>query len=406
MNIDSLNLLIKLIISLIMGAVIGIERERRIRGTIFAGFRTFMLVCSLGLLSAFLYTNFNKLFPVITLSILGLLCCLNFYKKIIIKGEAGITTEIALLLTYLLGFIFYFENTPYIFSLALTFILAWILFLKEKLHEFAHKIKVKEVRDFLIFGLVFFVIYPILPPKPLDPFGILNLKFIWFALVLIFGLSFLVYVVVRLLKKEGIVVDAILGGFINAIYMSNFFSSKIKEGKIVKYAFLLTLSSLLLRIFILSSFINTAAFRSLIFLPIISIIGYTLGIISLKKFKEWKWKLRLVSPLDLKFSTIYILVFIVLYYLAHLIYIKFGKSYVYLLLPIGLVDMNTLAVTLSSLLAPNELSKFLVLVLILNIFGNLFVVYRNSKKLGRTCLFVSLFLTFLLLLSSLIINVW
>ncbi|MEM0333346.1 MAG: MgtC/SapB family protein [Candidatus Aenigmatarchaeota archaeon] len=235
-----MNLLIKFVISLAMGAVIGIERERRAKGTVFAGFRTFMLICSLGLITAFLHANFSQFFSFLIVLIIGSLCSLNFYRKIAKNKEAGITTEVALLLTFFIGFIFYFEEEPYIFSLGLTFILTWILFLKEKMHEFAHKIKVEEVRDFLIFGLIFFVIYPILPNQPIDPLGTLNLKFVWFGLVLILGLSFFVYIIIKLLKYKGLILDAILGGLINSIYMSNFFSSKLSEGKIAKYAILIS----------------------------------------------------------------------------------------------------------------------------------------------------------------------
>jgi uncharacterized membrane protein YhiD involved in acid resistance len=46
-------LLIKILISLALGALIGIEREKRMKES-FAGFRTFMLVCLFGLISSYL----------------------------------------------------------------------------------------------------------------------------------------------------------------------------------------------------------------------------------------------------------------------------------------------------------------------------------------------------------------
>jgi len=83
-------------------------------------------------------------------------------------------------------------------------LLTLILVLKESLHEFAHKVSSREIEDFIIFGLVAFVIYPILPDYPIDPFGILKLKFVWKALVAIFGLSFLTYSIFKILKARGI----------------------------------------------------------------------------------------------------------------------------------------------------------------------------------------------------------
>ncbi|MEM4461058.1 MAG: DUF4010 domain-containing protein [Candidatus Aenigmatarchaeota archaeon] len=406
MDVQFSGLVTKFVISLIMGAIIGIERERRAKGIVFAGFRTFMLVCSLGLISAFLYDKFNPIFSFYSFLILGFLCSINFYRKIIKEGEAGITSEIALLLTYFIGFIFYFESKPYLFSLSLTFILTLILFLKEKLHEFAHKLKVEEIRDFLIFGLISFVIYPILPTNPIDPLQILDLKFVWFALILILGLSFFAYIMIKLLKKEGIIVNAFLGGLINSIYVSNFFSSKLKNGKIVKYSILISLSSLLNRLFILSILINISNIKNLLFLPLISFVGYLIGFKNLRNEKLGKEKLDLKSPLDLKFAFSYMLLFVSIFYIANLIYIKFSKEYIYFLLPIGIVDTSSLTVTLSSILLPIEFSKFLTLLIILNIFGNFMVVYKNNKNLAKECLDVFLFLIFMLIVFNLIFVMW
>ncbi|MEM5875515.1 MAG: MgtC/SapB family protein [Candidatus Aenigmatarchaeota archaeon] len=406
MNVISLNLLIKFVISLAMGAVIGIERERRAKGTVFAGFRTFMLICSLGLITAFLHANFSQFFSFLIVLIIGSLCSLNFYRKIAKNKEAGITTEVALLLTFFIGFIFYFEEEPYIFSLGLTFILTWILFLKEKMHEFAHKIKVEEVRDFLIFGLIFFVIYPILPNQPIDPLGTLNLKFVWFGLVLILGLSFFVYIIIKLLKYKGLILDAILGGLINSIYMSNFFSSKLSEGKVAKYAILLSLSSLLNRVFILSTIINFNNFSKLLFLPIVSFMGYIVGVKKLRELRIKREDISLKSPLDLKFAFIYILIFISIFYVANLMYIKLGKDYIYLLLPIGILDTSSLTVTVSSLLSKSEVSRFLTFLIILNILGNFIVIYKNNKKIAKEVVNILVFLSLSILLFYLLFNFW
>jgi uncharacterized membrane protein (DUF4010 family) len=221
-------LLLKILISLALGALIGIERERRMRES-FAGFRTFMLVCLFGLISSYLSSILLNMLLILSFLFVGILAALNFYRKVIYKKGKGITTEIAFFLTFLIGVILYYESYPYIISLALAFLLTLILVLKESLHEFAHKVTTKEIEDFIIFGLVAFVIYPILPDYPIGPFGILKLKFIWKAIVAIFGLSFFVYSIFRVLKTKGILWSSILGGLINSIYMSNFFSSNLKK---------------------------------------------------------------------------------------------------------------------------------------------------------------------------------
>jgi uncharacterized membrane protein YhiD involved in acid resistance len=94
-------LLIKILISLALGALIGIEREKRMKES-FAGFRTFMLVCLFGLISSYLSNILNSLILIISFLAVSLLCTLNFYRRVIYRIGEGITTEIAFLLTFLI----------------------------------------------------------------------------------------------------------------------------------------------------------------------------------------------------------------------------------------------------------------------------------------------------------------
>lgn len=102
-------LLIRIILSLLIGAVFGIERSRK-RHT--AGLRTFMLVSMFagiaGLLDVFIATNFNEMFPAISIAmVLGVAIIssntLLYSSKSQIKG---LTTAVALWLTSILGICF------------------------------------------------------------------------------------------------------------------------------------------------------------------------------------------------------------------------------------------------------------------------------------------------------------
>ncbi|MEM5815177.1 MAG: DUF4010 domain-containing protein [Candidatus Aenigmatarchaeota archaeon] len=397
----SAKLLIKLIIAMIMGAIIGIERERRVKGAAFAGFRTFMLISSFGFISAFLNSQFSPYFAIISFLLTGILASLNFYRKIVEKKEKGATTEVAFLITYFIGFILYFENPPYVFSLGLTFILTLVLVLRERLHEFAHMLTVEEIRDFLIFGLVAFVIYPILPNSPIDPFGVLNLRFIWFSLALIFGLSFIVYFVFKILKKGGILFNAFLGGLINSIYVANLYSSSLKKINSINYAILVAASSMIMRVFILATLINVYNSIKLIFLFFISLLGYLIGFLFFRKTKNRKIKIELKSPLSLKFSLIYILAFTSIYFFVNLTEKFLGRTYLYFLLPIGFLDTSSLTVSFSSILFPEDLKKLLAILITFNLTGSFFVILKNSREVARNTFIPFLFLSFSLLLFSL-----
>ncbi|MGC9059080.1 MAG: MgtC/SapB family protein [Candidatus Aenigmatarchaeota archaeon] len=373
-------LLIKIIIALALGALVGIEREKRLGGKVFAGFRTFMLVCLFGLLSSYLSSYFPFVLPFSLLGILAL-ASLNFYRKVNYKRQRGITTELAFFITFFIGTILYFENYPYILSIALTLLLTLILVLKESLHEFAHKITVKEIEDFIIFGLVAFVIYPILPSTPLDPFKILDLRFIWKALIFIFGLSFLVYSIFRILKQRGLLISGILGGLINSIYMSNFFSSNFSKYEYSKSGIIASVSSMLLRCFILVSTIYPSFYKEVIFLPLTTFSGYLISYILKKENKE-KIKIILTSPISFKFTFLYVIFFSALFFIANFLFKTFGSNILFLMTGIiGLIDVSTMSVTLPLLVKDEALKVSLLILTSLNIVGNSLFVLKNSKKL-------------------------
>jgi uncharacterized membrane protein (DUF4010 family) len=372
-------LLIKIVVALALGALVGIEREKRLGGKVFAGFRTFMLTCLFGLLSAYLSSLFPLLIPLSFLGILAL-ASLNFYRKLKYKEQRGITTELAFFITFFIGVILYFESYPYVLSIALTLLLTLILVLKEGLHEFAHKVTVKEIEDFIIFGLVAFVIYPILPSTPLDHFKILDLRFIWKALVIIFGLSFLVYSIFRILKQKGILVSGILGGLINSIYISNFFSSNFPKYESSKSGIIAGISSMLLRCFILV-YVISSHWKEIIFLPLTAFSGYLISYF-LKREKKEKVKIALSSPISFRFTFLYIIFFSVLFFIANLLFRIFGSNVLFIITGIvGLIDVSAMSVTLPLLAKGENLKFYLLLLTSANIVGNSLFVLKNSKEL-------------------------
>jgi uncharacterized membrane protein (DUF4010 family) len=396
-------LLLKIAISLALGAIIGIERERRMKET-FAGFRTFMLACLLGVISSYLSQILSISIVAIVLFFVGVLASINFYRKVIYRRGKGITTEISFILTFLIGVILYHESSPFILSTALAFSLTLILVLKESLHEFAHKVTTIEIEDFVTFGLVAFVIYPILPEFPIDPFGILNLKFIWKAIVAIFGLSFFVYSIFRILKTKGIFLSSVLGGLINSIYMSDFFSSQIK--KPISYPFIASVSSMLLRIYILSIIINPGLVFFNIFLLLTAISGYVISYVLSRKTNKKNEKINIVikSPLSFKFVAIYIPIFALLFFIANLTSKNFGLFGAKIMaMIVGLIDTSSLATVFSTF--SGDVARLLLLFLTSsNIIGNSLFILKNNKEVFKKTfnyllLLILLNIFFFLLLS-------
>ena len=120
------NTLTNFIISISLGALIGIERQRGKKDNSFAGIRTFILISFFGSLTSFLYKELNNIyiFPIIYFSIVSLI--VSSYIISALKGYVGITSEISALIIYFLGFLVMFDeyrNYAVIFTVLITILL-------------------------------------------------------------------------------------------------------------------------------------------------------------------------------------------------------------------------------------------------------------------------------------------
>ncbi|WP_372657190.1 MgtC/SapB family protein, partial [Hydrogenophaga sp.] len=128
------------------GLLIGIERERRKGsgpGRAFAGLRTFALTCVVGAVAAL--TGLPGLMVTGAVLVAALAGVAYWRDR---SDDPGATTEIALLLTYLIG-VLCIWSLPLAAALAVT--LTALLAAREPLHRFAsHWLLPGEVRDGII----------------------------------------------------------------------------------------------------------------------------------------------------------------------------------------------------------------------------------------------------------------
>jgi uncharacterized membrane protein (DUF4010 family) len=222
----------KLLIALAIGLMVGFEREiaqEKMTNVKFAGLRTFGLSGLIGGVAAYLASNSigapagtalslnpNGYFimGVALLAIMALLG-LAYYRSTGIQQHLGFTTEISVILTFLMGGLAFFDpGVAIILAVVTTIILAF----KQQLHEFTHKIPKEEFYDSLLFALIAAVILPILPnhdyglPYP-GMESLFNPQQIWLFVVFISGISYVGYFLVKWLgPSAGLALTGIVGG--------------------------------------------------------------------------------------------------------------------------------------------------------------------------------------------------
>lgn len=197
----------KIAVSLGIGLLVGLEREWAHKDL---GVRTFGISALLGMLSSLASVSFAL---VCLVGVLIVIAYVNWRTMIAERGLEA-TTSIALLVTYILGVLVGRGHlfTPVASAVVLTALLAW----KAELRRFAGGLKIEEIRSAVLLALLAFVIYPILPNRFVDPWRLVNPHEAWVIVVVIAGIGFVNYVLLKVYGTRGLYVSGFLAGLVNS----------------------------------------------------------------------------------------------------------------------------------------------------------------------------------------------
>ena len=197
------------LVAIAIGLLLGLERERSHNRTLPAGSRSFALLSLMGAAAA----AFGPWLVIAGLVGIGALMVLAYFRTS--EDDPGTTTEIAALVAYLLGALAYAQPA---LAVALAVVVVALLLSKNRIHRFARDIVTEvELEDAVKFFVVAFVVLPLLPDRPLGPYGVLNPAKVWLLVVLLTGIGWLGYIGVRALgPQRGLLVTGLAGGFVSA----------------------------------------------------------------------------------------------------------------------------------------------------------------------------------------------
>jgi uncharacterized membrane protein (DUF4010 family) len=205
--------LLNLVSAVAVGALIGAERERRkgdgaARSP--AGIRTFTITSISGAV-AFALGGVGLL-AVLTACV-AVLVAVSYWRAQ--DQDPGLTTEIVLVLTALLGGMC--MQAPQT-AAAIAVTVAVLLYVKAWLHNLVIKVISKdELDDALIFAAATLVILPLVPNRQMGPYLALNPHSIWIVIVLVMAISAAGYVAIRLFgAKYGLPLAGAISGFISS----------------------------------------------------------------------------------------------------------------------------------------------------------------------------------------------
>lgn len=356
-------------LALLIGALIGLEREffqQKRESHNFAGIRTFALIALMGAVSAFLVADFGNITVILTLSGLILLISVGYLGGIIIKKRVtGITTEITALLTFMFGVLVMSDYA--MFAVVLAVLVTLVLAFKGTLHGFIRNMSTEDIFVTLKFALVAVVILPILPNRTIDPWGFFNPFQVWLMVVLVSGIGFSGYVLMKILgTSKGIYISGIFGGLASSTATTISFASASRQypGMAIHYARAVILASTVMfpRIFILILLIYPPlAIKVAIPLLVMLISGLVYIFFFQNKSLDEEGAVHpdftITNPLKLstaiKFGLLYALVSIVVDIAQQFL----GSSGVYLVSFVaGITDVNAITLSISRLASTIQLS--------------------------------------------------
>ncbi len=198
---------IKLAIALGIGLLVGLEREWSQKDV---GVRTFSITALHGCLSILISV---QLAAICLAGVVILVAFLNG-RSLVADRSLELTTSVALIVTFILGALAGQGHlfTPTTAAILMTMLLAW----KTELQRFAGDLKLSEIRGAVLLGLIGFVIYPLLPNRFIDGWHLLNPRQSWLIVIIVAGLGFANYVLLRIFSNRGLYYTAVLGGLVNS----------------------------------------------------------------------------------------------------------------------------------------------------------------------------------------------
>lgn len=206
-------LVLGLLVALGIGLLIGIDRERK-KGDgpsrEAAGLRTFTLASLAGAIG--MAAGGELLLGAAVLGVVALTGLAYWRSR---DDDPGLTTEVALVLTALLGGFAIREPAV---AAGLGVVVAVLLNARPTLHRFVRSILTDvEIKDLLIFAGATLVVLPLLPDEPIGPFGALNLRNVWIVVILVMAVSALGYVAMRIVgTRFGLPIAGLASGFISS----------------------------------------------------------------------------------------------------------------------------------------------------------------------------------------------
>jgi uncharacterized membrane protein (DUF4010 family) len=372
----------KIAVSLGIGLLVGIEREWSNKDL---GARTFALTALLGTTSAL----FGPAMAMVSLVGVFLIVIATNARSVLVDRSLEATTSTALLVIFVLGALAGQGHlfTPVAAAILMTMLLAW----KGELRRFAGGLQPEEIRSAVLLGLIGLVVYPVLPDRFIDKWELINPREAWITVIIIAGIGFVNYVLLKLYGTRGVYVSGFLGGFVNSSAAALELAKPVGTGTtasgVALSALLLTIVAMFVRNLIILALLSPTAIATaagpLLVMSLVALIFVRHASVQVEGGSR---ELHLESPVSLSRVLSFAMLFLLIQILSTL-----GRRY---LGKIGFLGISVLGGLVSSAstsaaaanmvghrqMQPGVASEGVVLASVASALINLPILYRNARN--------------------------
>ncbi len=391
----------RLAIALAIGLIIGMERGWQSRdtpqGSRTAGVRSFAFVGLFGGLSALLAGKFGA--NILVGTFLGLVLIVAFSYRISAKGsqDFGITTELSLLITFVLGGLAGsgLEGE----AVASAVVVAALLGYKQEIHSILNQLERRELIATLQLLIVATVALPLLPNRNIGPWETLNPRTIGWIVLLIAGISYIGYFAMRILgSRVGLLATAVIGGLVSSTAVTLAYARIARKerdnlallGAGISLAGGIMAVRLLIEIGIVNPSLLPLLIVSIGLLAIVPLIA-TVAIAIRTTQNVSSAEVKLKNPVELGAALGFAAVLSVLFVLVRAAQTFFGDTGIYILAAIsGIADVDTVSLSLAQATRENlsleiAATGILIAAMVNTLFKAVLATFIGGWLLGRWC---------------------
>ncbi|MCR4405971.1 MAG: MgtC/SapB family protein [Anaerolineae bacterium] len=345
-------------VALALGLLVGLEREYSYadgsQERLFGGARTFPLIALAGCAAALIADVVTPWFlPTAFVAVSGLV--LAAYVATAAKGDIGLTTEITSLVVFLCGALAYWNYL--LLATAVAVAATALLSLKDVLHNLTRHISQQDIYATLKFAIITVIILPLLPDRTYGPLNVLNPRQIWLMVVFISGISFVGYVLIKVVgPRQGIGLTGLLGGLVSSTAVTISFSQRSQNEAHLARPFTLAIivasTTMFIRVLFEATVLNPALARVLS-IPMLSAAGVGLAACVYLWFAERtseRGEVAVSNPFELSPAIKFGLLFAAILFISKAAQVYLGNVGVYLSsIVAGLTDVDAITLSMSRL---------------------------------------------------------